>query len=253
VERVNSQNDDDNADTKAMPKIGDRVRTERIARGMSQQALAKAAGMSQATLSALEIGKNIETRKIGTLARALGVNADWLATGIGPKSGAALPQLMPPTTASAFDLPERVKESDLVPIGAQMRQIAVVGTAQLGDGGLWVELEYPVGQGDGTVPFPTRDPNAYAVRCRGDSMSPRLQHGEFAVVEPSVDPAAGDEVLVKSHDGRVLVKRLKYVRDGRVHLESVNAADHPPIVIELTEVAAMHYVAGFVKSRMWRP
>jgi phage repressor protein C with HTH and peptisase S24 domain len=250
---VNSQNDSVNLDTEAMPRIGDRVKAERMAREMSQQTLAKSAGMSQATLSALELGKNVETRKIGGLARALGVNADWLATGIGPKTGAPTGQPQPLPKVSPFDLPERIKESDLIQIANEIRQIPVVGTAQLGDGGLWVELEYPVGTGDGTVPFPSRDPAAYAVRCRGDSMSPRLQHGEFAVVEPSIEAAPGDEVLVKSHDGRVLIKRLKYVRDGRVHLESVNSADHPPIVIEQTEVAAMHYVSGFVKSRMWRP
>ncbi|MEN9316499.1 MAG: hypothetical protein RIS35_2892, partial [Pseudomonadota bacterium] len=60
-------------------------------------------------------------------------------------------------------------------------RIPVVGTAQLGDNGHFVELEYPVGHGDGYVDIASRDPNAYALRCRGDSMKPRIQAGEFVV------------------------------------------------------------------------
>jgi phage repressor protein C with HTH and peptisase S24 domain len=133
------------------------------------------------------------------------------------------------------------------------RAVPVVGTAQLGDDGHYVELEYPVGQGDGSVLALTGDPHAYAVRCRGDSMMPRLQHGEFAVIEPSREVTPGDEVLVKSLDGRVMIKRLRYQRDGRLHLDSVNDGAHPPVILELDKVAAMHYVAAIVKNAYYRP
>lgn len=132
------------------------------------------------------------------------------------------------------------------------RAVPVVGTAQLGDNGHYVELEYPVGNGDGAVLAITGDSNSYAVRCRGDSMQPRLQHGEFAVIEPNHEVLPGDEVLVKSADGRVMIKRLRYVRDGRAHLDSVNDAAHPPVIIALHDIAAMHYVAAIVKSTHYR-
>lgn len=132
------------------------------------------------------------------------------------------------------------------------RAVPVVGTAQLGDNGYYVELEFPVGNGDGAVLTITDDPNAYAVRCRGDSMQPRLQHGEFAVIEPNHEVAPGDEVLVKSTDGRVMIKRLRYQRDGRLYLDSVNDAAHPPVILEARDVAALHYVAAIVKSAYYR-
>ena len=129
-------------------------------------------------------------------------------------------------------------------------RIPVVGSALLGDNGHFVELEYPVGHGDGWVDIASRDPNAYALRCRGDSMKPRIQSGEFVVVEPNTEPTPGDEVLVKAVDGRVMVKKYLYRRDGRVHLISVNEA-HPSIAIEENNIAAMHYVGAIVKVSRW--
>lgn len=129
-------------------------------------------------------------------------------------------------------------------------RIPVVGTAQLGDNGHFVELEYPAGHGDGWVDIASRDPNAYALRCRGDSMRPRIRSGEFVVVEPGTEPAPGDEVLIKATDGRVMIKTYLYRREGRVHLVSVNEA-HPSIALDEREVAAMHYVGAIVKASRW--
>lgn len=129
--------------------------------------------------------------------------------------------------------------------------IPVVGSAGLSDNCHFVELEFPVGHGDGHVVFATADTNAYAVRCCGDSMSPRIRNGEFVIVEPNVPVQPGDEVLVKASDGRVMVKTYLYTRDDLVHLVSVNAA-HPPISIPVADVEAMHYVAGTAKKARWK-
>lgn len=129
-------------------------------------------------------------------------------------------------------------------------RIPVVGHARLGDNGHFVELEYPVGHGDGYIDLPTRDPNAYALRCVGDSMKPRIRNGEFVVVEPNRAIANGDEVLVKAADGRVMVKQFLYRRDGRVHLLSVNEA-HPPMALDEHEVEAMHCVVAITMASRW--
>jgi phage repressor protein C with HTH and peptisase S24 domain len=136
-----------------------------------------------------------------------------------------------------------------VPVPAG-RLIPVVGHAKLGDNAHFVELEYPAGHGDGYIDMPSNDPNAYALRCDGDSMTPRIKHGEFVVIEPNRTIAAGDEVLVKAIDGRVMVKEFLYRREGRVHLLSVNE-EHRPIVLEQSQVEAMHFVAAIVKTARW--
>lgn len=139
-----------------------------------------------------------------------------------------------------------------IPLPAKRPRVPVVGSAQLGDEGYWAELEHPVGHGDGYIDFHTTDPNAYALRCKGDSMAPRIKEGEFVVVEPNSVPHPGDEVMVKSEDGRVMIKELLYVREGLVHLASVNEA-HGRITIPVDQVAAMHLVAGIAKRVRWRP
>jgi phage repressor protein C with HTH and peptisase S24 domain len=108
----------------------------------------------------------------------------------------------------------------------------------------------PVGFGDGFVSFPTRDRESYALRCRGDSMKPRIKDGEFVIVEPNHTPSPGDEVLVKAKDGRIMVKELLFERDGNIHLLSVNEA-HGKVVIPREDIDHMHYVAAIMKRAMW--
>lgn len=129
-------------------------------------------------------------------------------------------------------------------------KVPVVGSAQLGDNGFRAELEYPVGHGDGYVTFAASDPAAYALRCIGDSMKPRIKAGEFVVVYPSQQPGPGDEVLVRFTDGRVMIKEMLYVRDDVLHLLSVNEA-HGKVTAPLAEVEKLHYVAAIVKKAMW--
>ncbi|WP_250489955.1 S24 family peptidase [Caballeronia sp. INML2] len=204
-------------------------------------------------LSAIDIAKaaNVDQRVAGrwlrgegdppTLEQAValqnkfGINAVWLTKGKGD----------PGVTVRFAD------EFQPIPI-TNWKAIPVVGMAQLGDNGYWADLEYPVGHGEGYVTFPTNDPDAYALRCEGDSMRPRIKAGEFVVVEPNHEIEPGDEVLVKSIDGRVMVKEFLYRRSGRTHLISTNDA-HPPVAFTDEEIEKMHYVAGIAKRAMWRP
>lgn len=178
------------------------------------------------------------------LQEAYGYSPKWLVNGKGdPKlSGAIEPELDEPSLAfDIFPIPEN-----------SFRKIPVRGMAQLGDNGHFVDVEYPVGHGDGYVFFPTKDPDAYALRCNGESMRPRVKHNEFVVVEPNTQVQNGDEVLVKSSDGRVMVKELAYVRDGIVALTSVNEK-HGMLRIPQEQIERLHFVGGIVKRSAWRP
>jgi len=124
------------------------------------------------------------------------------------------------------------------PLHPRSGRVPVVGTAQLGDDRYWLELEFPAGSGDGFVEYPSRDPNSYAVRCKGDSMRPRIKPGEFVIAEPNHVVAPGDEVVVKDKRGRVMVKVLNFQRNGTVELGSINE-NHGPITIELAAVEYM--------------
>lgn len=205
------------------------------AKSISTTELARELGISyQAVKKVLNGGSFGKDNNIAA-AKILGVHSEWLADGKGRR-------IAPPVIADANSIYE---------VKPPFPGIPVVGTAKLGDDGNFCELEYPVGHGDGRIDWPSRDPNAYALRCKGDSMKPRIRHGEFVVIEPNHPVVPGDEVLVKSKDGRVMVKELAYIREGMVYLASVNEA-HPRISIALEQLDAFHYVAGIAKSAMWR-
>jgi Predicted transcriptional regulator len=199
--------------------------------------VANAAGTTEEVVAGWLSGK---TTQIGVdqavaLQEALGVNSVWLMLGKGSR-----------TTAIRYHDPYE-PITDL-----KWRGVPVQGMAQLGDNGFWADVEYPVGHGDGYVDVPTKDKDAYALRCVGDSMRPRIKDREFVVVEPNHPIEPGDEVLVKAKDGRVMVKEFLYKRAGRVHLISVNE-NHPPMAIEEESVEKMHYVGWIAKPSAWRP
>lgn len=66
-----------------MDTLAERVRSERERRKMSQDELAKAAGISQSTIAQIERGRNKGTKYILSLAKALSVAPEWLGTGKG--------------------------------------------------------------------------------------------------------------------------------------------------------------------------
>jgi phage repressor protein C with HTH and peptisase S24 domain len=220
-----------------MNTLADRIKSERKSKKLTQEMLGKAVGVGKSSVSQWESGltKNMDGTNMIMAAKALGVNPNWLATGQGDKH--PNPRQLESNAHATYQL------------GA-FTAVPIVGIAQLGDNGHWCELEYPVGYGDGHISYPTRDRNAYALRCVGDSMKPRIRDGEFVIVEPNSEAQPGDEVLVKAVDGRVMVKTLLYERDGKVHLLSVNEA-HPPQALERTAIALIHPIAAIVKTALW--
>lgn len=146
-----------------------------------------------------------------------------------------------------------IVEKDLLnmpkPHKINFNSVPIVGNAQLGDNGFWVEMEYPIGFGDGAIQWPTQDKDAYALKCKGDSMMPRIKNGEYVVIEPNHGYISGDEVLVVTKDNKVMVKTYLYNRNSEITLMSVNEA-HAPIRIDENEVDKIHYVAGIAKESL---
>lgn len=178
------------------------------------------------------------------LQEAYGYSPAWLINSKGDPKLANLQEA---------ELDEASLSLDTVAIPAETyRKIPVRGMAQLGDNGHFCDIEYPVGHGDGYLVFPTTDPDAYGLRCNGDSMRPRVKHGEFVIIEPNREVTNGDEVLVVSQDGRVMIKELAYVRDGIVTLTSVNER-HGNLRIPCEQIERLQYVSGILKSSAWRP
>lgn len=191
--------------------------------GLSQHDLAKAVNVSQPAIRKLVAGESKSFRKISELAQALKVNLEWLSSGKG-NSGLDDQQ---------FEFIGTVKN------GA----VKVKGEAVMGAYGAF-EMDESL---NGYLKFYSDDPSAFGLRVKGDSMFPRINSGEFVVIEPKVMPASGDEVFVRLKDGRNMIKKLEYHRDSEYRFTSINQ-DHPPITINDDLVDKVMYVAAIVKS-----
>lgn len=109
--------------------------------------------------------------------------------------------------------------------------VKVVGEAFLGIDGAVDMIEAL----EGWVQIYSDDKDAYALKVKGDSMWPRIQSGEYVVVEPNTVVRSGDEVFVRTVEGKNMVKILNKTRDGSYQFTSVNNT-HPPITVDPREV-----------------
>jgi phage repressor protein C with HTH and peptisase S24 domain len=132
------------------------------------------------------------------------------------------------------------------------RLIPVAGRVQAGNDGLLHIDDFPVESPEGYMVWYTSCVEAYALRVRGESMSPRYLPGEYVGVDPCADVLPSDEVIVILEDGRRMIKRLLWIRDDQACFESVNK-DFPNIVIDCDEITKMHLVLGHIPKAAFRP
>lgn len=172
--------------------------------------------------------------------RAIGCSAVWIESGKGPMASASRLSLSSDTQSASKSAESNAEDGPMV---RPSRLVPVVGEVKAGPGGYLEELEYPVGHGDGYVPSPVADESAYAVRVRGDSMSPRYRPGEFVILAPSISAQSGDDVVAIFEDGRKMLKVFGWQRDGEIQLLSINNG-FEPITVPSECIRSMHVVAG---------
>lgn len=74
------------SDAPAPVTLAARLKLARAALGLSQEALAKAAGVRQSTIGNIEAGIRQLPRDLHAIAKALRVNEEWLRSGAGPRT-----------------------------------------------------------------------------------------------------------------------------------------------------------------------
>ena len=209
---------------------GKRIAAAREAKGWNQSELARALSVSPQSVQAWESGKNVpRPQRMKQLSELLGSPVGFL---MGAHEGET------PASESNVEGEAAAVKDGIVP---------VVGMAQLGTNGYFEALDFPVGHGDGYIQIYSGDPNAYALKVVGDSMQPRIRSGEFVLIEPNRGFVSGDEVLVKTVDGRSMIKVFMYRRDGEYRLLSVNDA-HPPTTLREAEIEIIHPVGAILKG-----
>lgn len=201
-------------------KIGTRIREIRKSKGMTILELATAIGSDVGNISRLETNKQgYSENTLVKIASALGV-----------------------TVADLFT-EDPVKPDEIEYVGAMPSgTVKVIGEAVLGvDGAVDMMEEH-----NGWLKIYSDDKDAYGLKVKGDSMWPRIQSGEYVVVEPNTSVRSGDEVFVRTVDGHNMIKVFNKTRDGDYQFTSINNA-HKPITLDPSQVDKMHYVAAIVK------
>ena len=126
-------------------------------------------------------------------------------------------------------------------------KVWVIGNGQ---GGLpdriWSDGDHPVGASDKYADVATDDSHAFVVCVRGDSMIPRYQPGEYALVEPDTPPEIEDDVLVRLASGETMLKRLLSRRAG-IRLGSYNSSE--VLTYAQDEITWMYYVSHPIPAR----
>ena len=114
--------------------------------------------------------------------------------------------------------PDEIEFVGFIPNG----MVKVVGEAFLGIDGAVDMIEAL----EGWIQIYSDDKDAYALKVKGDSMWPRIQSGEYVVVEPNTVVRSGDEVFVRTVEGKNMVKILNKTRDGSY--QSTSKKNTPP-------------------------
>ena len=194
--------------------------------------LALATGVSQPTIFRMLTGvsKDPKHSNVQRIADYFEISADALRT-------INLELLDKGDTATRESLDELTEAPKLRPF----RNVPVVGTVEGGTDGYLEHTDVE----DGSIDYPAKYPDAYALRVRGDSMRPRIKSGEFIVAEPHVKAVPGDDVVVVCKDGRKMVKELLYMRDDEVTLGSINNGFKPVSLLK-DQIESIHYVAAII-------
>ena len=166
-----------------MASVGGRIKQIRLARGISQNQLAKIAGISQAGLSAIE--STTKSPSVDTLGRI----------------------------AEALDIPlARLLDSDYsgTPTSSGV-QIPVLGSVQAG---LPISAVQDILDYEEITPELAATGEFFALRIKGKSMEPRMMEGDVVIIRQQDDADTGDTVVVLVNGDDATVKRLRKRPEG---------------------------------------
>lgn len=90
-----------------------------------------------------------------------------------------------------------------------------------------------------------KDPAAFALVVKGNSMSPKIEDGDIVVVGPQQEPRSGDICVVRVQDEDVL-KKIKFEGDS-IHLIPLNPEFHT-VTVRKSDVMFVWKVVRVIKN-----
>ena len=112
---------------------------------------------------------------------------------------------------------------------------------------IWTDGDVPVGAGSDYADLGSSDPDAFLSEVVGQSMYPKYEHKNFALIEPNTSIDLEDCVLVRLDSGETLLKRLLSRKNGGITLGSFFV---PEIIhIDEMDITWIYYAAHEVPRK----
>ncbi len=210
--------------------LGQRIREARRERGIDQVTLAARLDVASRTIQRWEKGEQVpDSNYLMRLAKITGVSPQWLLTG---------KRDMYPTRAEANVFPlatGRYRKVELIPL--PLLSSVPGGAPSMIFHPDYVEKYITVDD--------VRDPSAFALEVKGNSMAPKIEDGDIIIVSPKQEARSGDICVVRVNDEDT-VKRVK-IDDQFLHLVPLNP-EYEPMVVRKKDVAFMWRVVKVIKT-----
>jgi len=221
--------------------LSDRLKAARANAGLSQAALARAVGLTQQAVAALERADTASSRRLAEIARALNVSIDWLAFG----EGSPTPVYTPAPDDGASDYTDVIGYSQAVGLGAGAEAMEYAETHSL-------KFKKSSLRRRGILNRPLA-----VYYGKGDSMEPTIKDGDAILFDTSDQRVVDGELYVVQMEGsanpEIYVKRA-LVLDGGVYFASDNPqGDHnwrKPRAADsrrspITVIGRVHWIGGW--------
>ena len=211
--------------------IGERLREARENKEMDQTTLAEKAGIVARTLQRWEKGEQVpDGVAITKLAKATGVQASWLLTGDGDRYAA------PPRPENMYLLPGSARRKTRL---VDLPLISAVPAGKV------ATLFHPDYADDYVTVDDIKDPQAFALKVKGNSMATRIEDGDVVVVSPQQEARSGDVCVVRVN-GEDTLKKVKF-EGNYIHLIPFNP-EFDPVVVKRREVNFVWKVVKLIKE-----
>lgn len=123
----------------------------------------------------------------------------------------------------------------------KVRQVPVIGWAKAGEA---MDFEDVV-DWETPVSVETNDAKAFAIRVKGDSMSPRICEGDLVVVSPSEPPRNEKPVVVRLRVQGILLKQFHRLTPQTFELRSLNPF-YSPVAAAMSDVVWIYPVVAII-------
>src|SRR3972149_2748564 len=210
--------------------IAQRIRIARTEGEIEQGTLAAKLDVARRTVQRWEKGEQVpDSNYLIRIAKITGVTPHWLLSGEGDLYAK-------PSDATILPLPtQRYKKVELV-------RLPLLSSVPGGAPSLIFHPDYVEKY---ITVDDMRDPNAFALEVKGNSMAPRIEDGDIIVVSPRLEARSGDICVVRINEEDT-VKRIK-IEEQFLHLIPLNP-EFEPWIVKKKDVTFIWKVVKVIKN-----